>query len=126
MADTANGTYQIDALDSSYHSEADCNAAGWYVKWRIYSKTSTSGFNIRDAYGTSGTNIIGVWYSTDSHPVANPYLKGPSGYDTWYQVKFSADGGTTIQTGWMNLDGATGYGISYVESISARDYAFIS
>lgn len=111
--------YQVDAVDSNYYTEEELEALGWYVKWRVYSIPSSSGgINIRDSYGTSGTTVLTYWNNVD-HPIVNPFLQGPSGYEDWWQMKFTLNGGS-VQTGWSRF-GIEGLGVTYEEKTVTTD-----
>lgn len=94
--------YQIDAIGPDFYSETEINALGWYVKWQILTTTNSSHINIRDNPSLYYTNIIGQWTTAD-HPIGSPFsvTQGTHSPGTKFiGIKFTTDGGATIQTGW--------------------------
>lgn len=95
--------FKIDAIDNTFRTEAEINALGWYVRWNIYTSNAYESINIRNEPSLYTSTVIAVWH-TITPLVGNPYLEQTIDGRTWQTVKFSTDGGTTVQTGYCLVD----------------------
>lgn len=105
---TSNGVqngnkYIITDVDSNWHSEAELNALGWYVQWNLYTFSAYSSLNIRNTPSLSTSYVIAKWPQTETL-VGNPYLEQTVDGRVWQTVKFTLNGGATVQTGYCIVD----------------------